>query len=113
MGNCCQRRPAASNADTADEDIELTDLSLRVGNNALDALITLGEVVPILGSFFELMGHLRDKWQALVQRNDEAQNVVEWAQQELDLLNVIKSRDERNLENEASRRLLQLSLIHI
>ena len=84
---------------------------MRVLNDAVDTLITLGEVVPVFGAFFELMGLLRDKWQALVERNDEANNVFEWAQEELDLLNVIESRDERILQNEASRRLLQRAVV--
>ena len=103
MGNtlsCLCRRSRAGTADrsangTVDEGVELTALALRVGNNALDALITVGEVVPIFGSFFELMGHLRDKWQALVQRNDEAQNVGKWAKRELRLLAPIRRRVEQ------------------
>ena len=115
---CCRRRPAASNegsgagtanspADSSnvkyeddEEGVELTDLALRGANDALDTLITLGEVVPIFGSFFELIGLLRDKWQALVERNDEAKNVFEWARREFKLLDPIKKRFERLSDEE-------------
>ena len=55
----------------------------------------MGEVVPIFGSFFELIGLLRDKWQALVERNDEARNVGNWAKRELRLLAPIRRRVEQ------------------
>ena len=111
MGNtlsCLCRRSRAGTADrsangTVDEGVELTALALRVGNNALDALITVGEVVPIFGSFFELIGLLRDKWQALVERNDEAKNVFEWARREFKLLDPIKKRFERLSDEEKEK----------
>ena len=107
---CCCRSRAASNegsgAGTAnspadgskyedEEGVAVSDLALRGANDALDTLITLGEVVPIFGSFFELIGLLRDKWQALVERNDEARNVGNWAKRELRLLAPIRRRVEQ------------------
>ena len=82
---CCRNR---SNGDAAEseatdgstgegeqEGVAVSDLALRVGNTGLDALIALGEVVPVVGDFFGLIEVFKDRCGDLSARIDEAKEL--------------------------------------
>ena len=103
---CCRSR---SNGDAAEseatdgstgegeqEGVAVSDLALRVGNTGLDALIALGEVVPVVGDFFGLIEVFKDRCGDLSARIDEAKELARWEREELYLLEMILTRVDRS-----------------
>ena len=74
----------------------MSDLALRVGNTGLDALIALGEVVPVVGDFFGLIEVFKDRCGDLSARIDEAKELARWEREELYLLEMILTRVDRS-----------------
>ena len=137
MGNCCRSRAAsnecggagtanspadssndsdahASNVDA--ESVAPADVAIGTVTLAVDSLLAVGEAVPVVGDFFELIANFKEQCMELLGRVDEANEVWNWAQDEVNLLKEIEKKLNRRADagsNEPAEKALKRAAIKL
>ena len=139
MGNvCCCRSRAASNegsgagtanspADSSNdsdahasnvdaESVAPADVAIGTVTLAVDSLLAVGEAVPVVGDFFELIANFKEQCIELLGRVDEADEVETWAQDEVNMLEEIEKKLNRRADagsNEPAEKALKRAAIKL
>ena len=104
----------ASNEDK--ESVAPADVAIGTVTLAVDSLLAVGEAVPVVGDFFELIANFKEQCIELLGRVDEADEVETWAQDEVNMLEEIEKKLNRRADagsNEPAEKALKRAAIKL